>query len=324
MACAALIPIQQESAAILAHSFTRAEAYSRASKAENTRRNYRSHWQQFAAWCGSAGLESLPAKPETVAGYIAQLAETHKPGTIGCHLTAIASAHKSRGYPSPASMQHGAVSAVWQGIKRTHGTAQEQKAPLLVPDLRRIAENLPDKLIGVRDRALLLLGFASACRRSEIVGFDIEDLQFSTDGATVALKRSKTDQTGQGRKIGIPYGSNPETCPVRALKAWIEVSGIETGPLFPRINRHGQMLPGRLSGPAVALIVKRHAAAAGLDTSKYAGHSLRAGLATSAAIAGASERSIMNQTGHRSSNMVRRYIRDASLFRENAAAVVGL
>lgn len=324
MAAAALIPIERISAAVLAHSFNRAEAYARNSTAENTRRGYLSDWRQFETWCIGAGVDSLPARPETVALYISQLAETHKPATIGRHLAAIASAHKAHGHSSPASMQHGAVSAVWHGIKRTHGTAQVQKNPLMVPDLRRITENLDDKLIAVRDRALLLVGFAGAFRRSELVGLDIEACAFSSDGLVVTLKRSKTDQEGQGRKVGLPYGSNPETCPVRSLRAWIEASGIEAGPLFRHINRHGQMQPGRLSGTAVALIVKKHAGAAGLDATKFAGHSLRAGLATAAAIAGASERSIMNQTGHRSGNMVRRYIRDATLFRENAAAVVGL
>jgi len=324
MAALALVPIRQESAALLAHSVNRAEAYARNSKAENTRRGYTSDWRQFDAWCTSAGLASLPAAPETVALYIGALAETHKPATIGRHLAAIASAHKARGHNSPASMQHGAVSAVWKGIKRTHGTAQAQKAPLLTAGLRTVVGTLPDRLIGTRDRALLLVGFAGAFRRSELVGLNREDIEFSTDGLVVTLRRSKTDQDGQGRKVGLPYGSNPDTCPVRSLRAWLDASGIEAGPMFRHVNRHGHMQPGRLSGAAVALVVKRHAGAAGLDASKFSGHSLRAGLATSAAIAGASDRSIMNQTGHRSLNMVRRYIRDASLFRENAAAVVGL
>ena len=154
-------------------------------------------------------------------------------------------------------------------------------------------------LIGARDRALILLGFAGAFRRSELVALDIEDCAFGKDGLTVTLRRSKTDQEGAGRKIGIPYGSNPETCPVRTIQAWIEQAGISAGPLFRSISRHGQVQPGRLSPIDVARVVKKLAERAGLDAAKYAGHSLRAGHATSAAIAGASERSIMNQTGHR-------------------------
>ena len=179
-------------------------------------------------------------------------------------------------------------------------------------------------LIGARDRALVLLGFASAFRRSELVDLDVEDCAFGKDGLTVTLRRSKTDQDSAGRKIGIPYGANPETCPVRVVQSWLEQAGITTGPLFRSISRHGHVQPGRLSGIDVARTVKKLAERAGLDPAKYAGHSLRAGHATSAAIAGASERSIMNQTGHRSVQMVRRYIRDGNLFRENSAGKLGL
>jgi integrase len=179
-------------------------------------------------------------------------------------------------------------------------------------------------LIGLRDRALVLLGFAGAFRRSELVGLDIEDCSFGSDGLTVALRRSKTDQDGMGRKVGIPYGAVPDTCPVRVLQAWIAQAGLGAGPLFRAITRHGGVRERRMAGLAVARIVKKLALRAGLDPAKYAGHSLRAGHATSAAIAGASERSIMNQTGHRSVQMVRRYIRDGSLFRENSAGKLGL
>ena len=179
-------------------------------------------------------------------------------------------------------------------------------------------------LIGARDRALILLGFSGAFRRSELVSLDIADCVFSRDGLTVMLRRSKTDQDGAGRKVGIPYGANPETCPVRILQDWIQHSCIDSGPLFRSISRHGQVRPGRLSGIDVARIVKKLAQRAGLEPAKYAGHSLRAGHATAAAIAGASERAIMNQTGHRSVQMVRRYIRDGSLFRENSAGKLGL
>ena len=179
-------------------------------------------------------------------------------------------------------------------------------------------------LIGERDGALIRLGFAGAFRRSELVALDIADCAFGREGLTVILRRSKTDQDGVGRKVGIPYGSNPETCPVRTVQAWMERAGVEMGPLFRSINRHSRIQPCRLSSTDVARVVKKLADRAGLDPAKYAGHSLRAGHATSAAIAGASERSIMNQTGHRSVQMVRRYIREASLFRENSAGKLGL
>jgi integrase len=159
-----------------------------------------------------------------------------------------------------------------------------------------------DGLIGCRDRALVLLGFAGAFRRSELVALEVADCVFGREGLTVLLRRSKTDQDGQGRKVGIPYGSNPETCPMRVLQRWLEQSGVTTGPVFRSLNRHGQVQPAGLSGIDVARVVKKLAERAGLDPAKFAGHSLRAGHATAAAIAGASERSIMNQTGHRSAN----------------------
>ena len=177
---------------------------------------------------------------------------------------------------------------------------------------------------GCRDRALLLLGFAGALRRSELVGLDVADVTEGTDGLTVRLRRSKTDQEGAGRTVGIPYGSNPATCPVRAWRAWLEVSGVAEGAAFRPVDRHGHIGGTRLSAQAVALVLKRHAARAGLDPGEVAGHSLRAGLATSAAAAGVPERVIAEQTGHRGTAMLRRYIREGSLFRENAASAVGL
>jgi integrase len=169
-----------------------------------------------------------------------------------------------------------------------------------------------------------LLGFAGAFRRSELVWLDFDDCIFGKDGLTVTLRRSKTYQTGQGRKVGIPHGANPDTCPVRTVQAWIEQAGIAGGPLLRSINRHGKIQDGALSGNDIARVVKKLALRAGLDPTKYAGHSLRAGHATAAAIMGASERAIMNQTAHKSVQMVRRYIRDGSLFRENSAGKLGL
>jgi integrase len=253
--------------------------------------------------------------------YLADLASRCKVATLTRRLSAISQAHQMAGHEPPTT--GAAVRTVMAGIRRTKGTAPTTKAAALTDDIRAMVAALPVGLLGVRDRALLLVGFAGAFRRSELVSLDRSDLEFTTDGLTVTLRRSKSDQEGQGRRIGVPYGSNPETCPIRALQAWIEAAGTSEGPVFRGVTRHGKV-QGRLSGYAVALVVKRYAAAGGLDPARYAGHSLRAGLATAAAIGGASERSIMNQTGHRSVTMVRRYIRDGSLFRENAAAKTGL
>ncbi len=211
-----------------------------------------------------------------------------------------------------------------KGIRRVKGTAQEGKAPTLTADIRAMVTALSSSPIGMRDRALLLLGFAGAFRRSEIVALDVADLQFNRQGVVVTLRRSKTDQEGQGRAVGIPHGAHGATCPVKALRAWLKAAAIDEGPIFRPVNRHGHIAPARLSAGAVAEIVKRCAQAAGLDPANYAGHSLRAGLATSAAAAGVSERAIMAQTGHRSVAIARRYIREGSLFRENAAGAVGL
>lgn len=294
----------------------------KASKAKNTLRGYQSDWRDFCAWCGGSGLRPLPASPETVASYIAACATRLKVGSLQRRLNAIAEAHKATGLESPTHSP--IVVNTMKGIRRTLGTAPVQKAPALTDDIRTMVNATDSGLIGVRDRALVLLGFASAFRRSELAGLDLEDCAFGKDGLTVTLRRSKVDQEAVGRKIGIPYGSNPETCPVRNVQTWIEQAGIVTGPLMRPISRHGQVRGGRLSGSEVARIVKKLAVRAGLDSAKYAGHSLRAGHATSAAIAGASERSIMNQTGHSSVQMVRRYIREGNLFRENSAGKLGL
>jgi integrase len=289
----------------------------------NTLRGYQSDWRDFCAWCEGHSSSPLPAAPDTVASYIAECAGRLKPGSIQRRLNAIAEAHKAAGVDSPTPS--GMVRNTMKGIRRTLGTAPVQKTAALTDDIRATVDAADPGLIGSRDRALILLGFAGAFRRSELVGLEVEDCAFSKDGLTVKLRRSKTDQQGAGRKIGIPYGSNPDTCPVRTVQAWLERADISGGPLFRSINRHGQVQePGRLSGCDVARIVKKLADRAGLDASKYAGHSLRAGHATAAAMSGASERSIMNQTGHRSLQMVRRYIRDGSLFRENSAGKLGL
>ena len=211
-----------------------------------------------------------------------------------------------------------------QGLRRELGTAPVRKKPVLVADLQEVLKRIPDSLPGKRDRALLLLGFAGAFRRSELVGLNVEDIEKTPDGMVVHIRRSKTDQEGQGREVGIPPGAADATCPIRAVSEWSAAAKISSGPLFRSVNRHGQVLPRRLSGEGVAMVVKRYIEKLGYDPARFAAHSLRAGLATSAAAAGKSERAIMNQTGHRSVTTVRRYIRDGNLFRENAAGKIGL
>ncbi len=303
-------------------SLDQVRQYISVSKAANTLRGYRSDWRAFCTWCESHGWCPLPAGPDVVAAFIAECAGHLKSGSLQRRLNAITEAHKAAGLKSPT---HSAIVAnTIKGIRRTNGTSPEQKAAALTDDIRAMMSASDAGLIGLRDRALILIGFAGAFRRSELVTLSVDDCAFGKDGLTVNLRRSKTDQAGTGRKIGIPYGSNPDTCPVRTTQAWIEQAGISRGPLFRSINRHGKVHAAGLSGIDVARVVKKLAERAGLDAAKYAGHSLRAGHATSAAIAGASERSIMNQTGHRSVQMVRRYIRDGSLFRENSAGKLGL
>ncbi len=311
-----------EQAIELAEIAADARDFVAASRAQNTTRVYRTGWAQFTAWCDEHRVVALPAGPETVACYVANLAKIAKPSTIDLRLAAISAAHRAAGHDSPTKEE--AVRLVRRGVRRTLGTVQRQVRPVTVPELRTMLEGLGTDPAGCRDRALLLLGFAGALRRSELVGLDVADVTEGTDGLTVRLRCSKTDQEGAGRTVGVPYGSNPATCPVRAWRAWLEVSGITGGAAFRPVDRHGHIGPTRLSGQAVALVLKRHTARAGLDPGDVAGHSLRAGLATAAAAAGVPERVIVEQTGHRGTVMLRRYIREGSLFRENAASAVGL
>jgi integrase len=236
----------------------------------------------------------------------------------------ISQAHKAADLDTASPTTSSLVRRTHAGIRRTLGTAQQGKAPALVDDLKRMLHKVPSTRVGLRDRALLLLGFAGAFRRSELISLDVADLEFTRAGLIVTLRKSKTDQEGKSRRLGVPYGSNEGTCPVRSLQAWLESAHIQEGPVFRSLDRFLRVQPGRLSDKAVALIVKKRAKAVGLDPARYAGHSLRAGLATSAAAAGASERMIMSQTGHRSADMVRRYIREGNLFTSNAAGMVGL
>lgn len=300
----------------------RAREYASASRAENTKRAYRSDWADFNAWCNDRGLVALPASPVVVGTYLAARAETLSVSTLRRRLISIAVAHRTAGHDSPTDQEP--VPAVIAGIARTKGVRVEGKTPVLLDDLRRMLAILEPGRRGIRDRALLLLGFATGSRRAELVALDVEDITMSTPGLTVFIRRSKTDQLGEGRKIGVPFGRSEETCPVLALAAWLEAAGLTTGPIFRAVDRAGRVGPKPLSAQMVRLVVLRTAKAAGIDPKNLGAHSLRSGLVTSAVIGGASELAIMRQTGHASVAMVRRYTRDADLFRGNVVHILGL
>ena len=309
--------------ATLAETTERARAYFDASQARNTRRAYASGLRHFQAWCEGRGLEALPAAPQTVALYFADHAGTLKVSTLQQRLSAIAGVHKLKGLDSPT--RHAAVTTVWSGIKRTHGTAQQGKAPVLGTDLRAMLAALPGSLTGIRDRALLLVGFGGAFRRSELVALDWSDIEETAEGLVVTLKRSKTDQEGEGAKVGIPQRANVRYLPRRGapcLERGIRRRGSCVPKPHPAWSDWRAIVGQGTPISRVAIVVKRAAASARLDPSRFSGHSLRAGLATSAAAAGASERAIGNQTRHKSLKVLRGYIREGSLFRENAAATV--
>jgi site-specific recombinase XerD len=317
--------VETNQGAELGQVVDKARGYAAASKAANTVRAYRSDWQHFSTWCVVRGVEQMPAAPHTIALYIADLGGFNKPATITRRLAAIAKIHQAAGHESPCAMRHAEVREVLAGIKRIHGTAQPGKAALLIEHLRLLLNVIPaDKLIGKRDAALLLLGFAGAFRRSELVALTIGDIVFSDDGLKVTLRSSKTDQEGRGRSVGVPYGSNPQLCPVRSLRRWIEAAGILEGPVFRGVNRHGRLADNALQGKVVRSVVQRYCKKAGVDATQFSAHSLRSGFVTQATIGGASERSIMNQTGHKSPAMVRRYTKDLNLWRDNAATRLGL
>jgi site-specific recombinase XerD len=299
------------------------ETYVRSAKSENTIKAYRSDWASFEAFCQGRELASLPAAPATVAAYAAETARRLKANTIERHLTAISQAHQLAGVTNP--VEDKLVRTVMAGIRRVKGTAQTGKEPLTPEILRKMFARAPDDLRTVRDRALLLVGFAGAFRRSELVNLRHQDVRPANEGLIITIPKSKTDPDGEGHTIGIPYGSLPESCPVRALQTWFERSHITTGFLFPAIGRWGREVTAKpICDHQLAKIIKRLAAGAGLDPESFSGHSLRSGLATSAAEGGATERAIMDQTRHRSLTQVRKYIRRGSLFRDNAAARSGL
>lgn len=297
----------------------KARAYAEDARSANTVRAYESDLRAFRSWCESRRLRALPATAETLALYVADVAGSVKPATLQRRLAALAVAHKAAGYESPTS--HEAVRSVLAGTRRRLGVAQAQKRALGVDDLRAMVADLGDSAIDVRDRALLLLGFAGALRRSELVSLDAADVRFERAGVVLSLRRSKTNQEGDTEEIAVPYGSDLSTCPVRSLQAWLELVG--EGPVFRSIARSGH-IGGRLSDHSVALIVKKLAAKVGLDAGKLGGHSLRSGFATTAARAGKSEAAIMRQTRHKSVTVARRYIRQGTQWDDHAGFGIGL
>jgi site-specific recombinase XerD len=296
--------------------------YIKQAKSSNTWKAYKTDWQDFLNWCNKHKQSSLPASPSTVAMYLTNRASTHKTSSLQRRIASIAQMHIGNKLSDPTKSPE--VRECWRGIRRSKGIAQTQKAPLLVDNVKEIIRLIPKTLIGQRDKALLLVGFTSAFRRSEIVALNVEDLEFTKQGLIIILRKSKTDQLGEGRKVGLPHSRDSKQCPVVSLKKWLEVAAIKQGAIFCGVNRHSQLLPGRLTDRQVANTVKKYCEQIGLDPTLFSGHSLRSGLATSAAIAGASERQIMQQTGHKNSAMVRRYIRDAEVFRDNVVSKIGL
>ncbi len=290
------------------------EAYVRAGVAPATQRAYRADLDHFEAWGGT-----IPATEDMLAAYLADHAGVLKVSTLTRRLAAISIAHGARGLPNPTASP--LVRATMRGIRRAHGAAQHRAKPLLREDLFVILSAMGARLKDLRDRALLLIGFAGGLRRSELAAINFIDIGRVREGVILTIRRSKTDQDGVGRRIGIPFGRTIH-CPVSALEAWLRAGRIEDGPVFRPVDRHGRVSVGRLSGEAVSLIVRDRMAAAGFDPTGYSGHSLRAGFATSAVQAGVSTFKITQQTGHASDAMLSRYVRDGELFLGNAAGVL--
>ena len=280
----------------------------RNSKSENTLRAYQSDYNDFSLFCSKNGFQAMPTQPKILALYITHLSSYSKYSTLKRRLASISILHKTKGHY--IDTKHPIIMENLMGIKRTNGSNQKGKKPLLINDLKILINaidqsNEKDKR-KIRDKALILIGFSGGFRRSELVDIEYEDLEFVSEGVKIFVKRSKTDQSGEGMTKAIPYFDNENFCPVIALKNWIEIFDLKKSRIF------------NISDKSVALIIKKYANYAGLDSHRYAGHSLRSGFATSTAESGAEERNIMAMTGHKSTEMVRRYIKEANLFKNNS------
>ena len=279
----------------------------KSSKANNTLRAYKADFRDFAIFCQNNGFASMPTEPKILTLYLTHLSKTSKYSTLKRRLASISVIHKLNGHY--LDTKHPVITENLLGIKRVKGTYQKAKKPILINDLKLIINAINqdnNQKNRVKNKALLLIGFAGGFRRSELVSTLLEDIEFVTEGVKIFVKRSKTDQSGEGMTKGIPYFMSPNYCPVVSLKNWIKESKIKSGKIFDMSDRN------------VALIIKKYAGIAGLDQNKYSGHSLRSGFATSTAETGAEERSIMAMTGHKTTQMVRRYIKEANIFKNNA------
>ena len=293
----------------------------RNSKAKNTVRAYKSDFNDFGLFCAKNGFKSLPSEPKIVSLYLTHLSTKDiKISTLKRRLVSIGMIHKLKG--QYLDTKHPAIIENIMGIKRRKGNIQKGKKPLLINNLKKLIDVIDQEnnqdIKKLRDRSIILIGFSGGFRRNEIVSLDYNDLDFVKEGLKIQIRRSKTDQFGEGSVKALPYFDSSKYCPVISLKNWIEISKIESGPLFRRFVKGSKLSKNRLTDQTVALLIKEYLKLAGIDSKNYSGHSLRSGFATSAAESGAEERSIMAMTGHKSTDMVRRYIKEANLFKNNA------
>ena len=292
----------------------------KSSKANNTLRAYKSDFKDFAAFCAKHGFNSMPTEPKVVSLYLTHLSSNSKISTLRRRLVSLGVVHKLKGHY--LDTKHPVIIENLMGIKRKKGSIQTGKKPILINHLKQIInvidEQKIEKIKKLRNRTLILIGFGGGFRRTELISIDYEDLDFVEEGVKITLRKSKTDQFGEGLLKGLPYFTNEKYCPVTSLRNWINLSKIKTGPIFRRFAR-GSILTGhRLTDQSVVLIIKDCLKLAGIENQNFSGHSLRSGFATVAAESGADERSIMAMTGHKTTQMVRRYIRDANIFKNNA------
>ena len=292
----------------------------RNSKANNTLRAYKSDFKDFSVFCAKHGLNSLPAEPKIVSIYLTHLSKSSKISTLRRRLVAISMVHKLKGHY--LDTKHPIIVENLLGIKRVKGSIQKGKKPILINHLKLIIdvinEQKTEEIKKLRDKTLILIGFGGGFRRTEIVSVDHEDLEFVPEGLKITIKKSKTDQFGEGMIKGLPYFNNETYCPVINLKNWLEISKIKSGPIFRRFTKGSSLTDTRLTDQSVVLLIKKYLNLAGIENTNFSGHSLRSGFATAAADSGADERSIMAMTGHKTSQMVRRYIREANIFKNNA------